>query len=183
MRLSQQTRLLNLGQENPIMTSLQSTEVESSSTSRLRKLVGNRVTQRDIRDHLKTVGFEGDMARFREVELHAIRRPGWKQLFRFECRVLNQKGEVVQLFGAVLDDERTRTEFWWSIDRDEQQEKLESWSAGMIVCQPTQRHSVHWILIAIFLGLVSLAIVGGLIKNFGTSASSQNSEKSAPVSG
>ncbi len=164
------------------MTLFESSEADPSSTSRLRKLVGNRVTERDIRDHLKTVGFEGDMARFREVELHAIRRPGWKQLFRFECRVLNQQGDVVQLFGAVLDDERTRTEYWWSNDRDEQLEKLEHWSAGMIVSQPTQRHSVHWILILIFLGMVSLAIAGGLIKNFGTSAPSQNSENSLPVS-
>ena len=158
-------------------------ETEPNSTSRIRKLIGNRVTERDIRDHLKTAGFEGDIARFREVELHAIRRPGWKQLFRFECRVLNQQGNAVQLFGAVLDDERTRTEFWWSSNQDEQREKLENWSDGMIVCQPTHRHSVHWILLAIFLGLVSLAITGGLIKTFGTSAPSQNSQNSGQVSG
>lgn len=169
---------LKLGQENPLMTRLQSSEADLNSTSRLRKLIGNRVTERDIREQLKTAGFAGDVARFREVELHAIRRPGWKQLFRFECHVLNPSGDVVQLFGAVLDDERTQSEFWWSNDRAEQQEKLRGWSAGMIVCQPTPRHTVHWMLLAIFAGLVSLAVAGGLIKNYGGTAPTPKNEKS-----
>ena len=69
-------------------------------------LIGNRVTEKDIRDWLETQGYRGDSARFTEIELHAIAPPGWRQLFRFSGNVANGEGERRPMFGVVEDDER-----------------------------------------------------------------------------
>jgi len=69
-------------------------------------LVGNRFTEKDIRDWLENHGFQGQSARFVELELHAMARPGWKQVFRFSGNVADQEGVRQPMFGVVEDDER-----------------------------------------------------------------------------
>ena len=46
--------------------------------------IGNRVTEKDIRDWLDSNQYLGSTATITDLELHAIRRPGWVQVFRFE---------------------------------------------------------------------------------------------------
>ncbi len=99
----------------------------------MRSLIGNRSSEKDIRDWLCKQGFSGNTAKFGEVELHAIMRPGWLQIFRFEVTVLTAAGEKTKLFGAMRSDERygkpkiiVSAEF---ADRDEQ---LDEWAEGLI---------------------------------------------------
>jgi hypothetical protein len=49
-------------------------------------LLANKTAERDIRAYLSQSGFSGRTARFEELELAAIERPGWVQVFRFRVR-------------------------------------------------------------------------------------------------
>ena len=69
----------------------------------LENLAKNRTTEKDIRAWLNANGFEGKATEVFDVELHAVKRPGWLQIFRF--RVRTSMGEH---FGVVRDDERLR---------------------------------------------------------------------------
>ena len=82
--------------------------------------IGNRVTEKDIRDWLDANGFVGTTARINDLELYAIERPGWVQVFEFQARLKAAgqdrgfEAEVepgwIERFGVVLDDERKRTD-------------------------------------------------------------------------
>ena len=49
--------------------------------------IGNKSAEKDIRDWLAENGYLGKSAKFGEIELHAIKRPGWRQIFRFDFPV------------------------------------------------------------------------------------------------
>jgi hypothetical protein len=69
-------------------------------------MVRNRATEKDIKTWLDANGWVASTAKFHEIELHAIRRPGWKQIFRFHCDVKSRNNQSwVRLWGAVWDDE------------------------------------------------------------------------------
>jgi len=72
----------------------------------MRSLIGNKASEKDIRDWLSENGFLGGSAKFTEIELHAIKRPGWLQIFRFEFSGLTKDSERVKLYGAMRSDER-----------------------------------------------------------------------------
>lgn len=72
----------------------------------MKPLFGNKCAEKDIRDWLSENGYIGRSAKFSEIELHAIKRPGWLQIFRFELQGLTATNQSVQLFGAMNSDER-----------------------------------------------------------------------------
>ncbi len=47
----------------------------------------NRVTEQDIREWMDQNGYQGSSAILDSVDLFALQRPGWKQLFRFQGKV------------------------------------------------------------------------------------------------
>ena len=142
--------------------------------------LGNRVTEKDIRDWLDKHDSVGRTAKIHGLELHAIQRPGWVQVFEFQARfqIRNPKlygGETddhedesdpqwVDRFGVVLDDERNRTQdlrtqIWVFAEQDEQLAKLESVSQGMLVRNSgTNMAPLIWIAITavLFFAIVSL---------------------------
>jgi hypothetical protein len=63
----------------------------------------NRTTEKDIRTWLNANGFEGKSLEVIDVELYAVERPGWLQIFRFRVREGTD-----EYFGVVRDDERLR---------------------------------------------------------------------------
>lgn len=73
----------------------------------LTNLAKNRTTEMDIRAWLTANGFEGKLAQILDVELHAVQRPGWLQIFSFRVQVA-VKGQQREYFGVVRDDERLR---------------------------------------------------------------------------
>ncbi|TWU32013.1 hypothetical protein Poly41_59010 [Novipirellula artificiosorum] len=72
----------------------------------MKPLIGNRSAEKDIRDWLAENGYCGRSAKFDEIELHAVKRPGWLQVFRFSFRGFTVEQQPVQLLGAMRSDER-----------------------------------------------------------------------------
>lgn len=71
----------------------------------------NRTTEKDIRAWLNANGFEGRAVEVVDVELHAVERPGWLQIFRFRVREATDEH-----FGVVRDDERLRGKYKTQIE-------------------------------------------------------------------
>ncbi|MDA7918480.1 hypothetical protein N9X53_07275 [Mariniblastus sp.] len=118
--------------------------------------ISNRSTEADVRSWLNDNGFVGKTAKFEELELHAIQRPGWVQVFRFCARVkyhpldnasIESDGDEVadwqEVFGVALDDERERkqskkTQIWLFNDPIEQKAKLNLISTDFLICKKGQ---------------------------------------------
>jgi len=141
--------------------------------------ISNRTTEADIRSWLNKNGFVGKTAKFNELKLHSIQRPGWIQVFRFCVRVeyrpldknedetdLNYQIGWHEVFGVALDDERelkqnTRTQIWLFKTSVEQEEKLDLISADFLTCKTGQNgkllETVLFMLIVLSLTLVVLS--------------------------
>ncbi len=116
--------------------------------------IGNRVTERDIRDDLIRLGYRGKTAKFEELELAAIERPGWIQVFRFEVHVFDEDDNRHHLYGVVRDDERNRTEIRYFDAPHAQRQQIETWSGNMIRREYRPRTRAEKILLGVFVSLV-----------------------------
>lgn len=133
--------------------------------------LGNRVTELDIRNWLDQNDFDGKSAGINGLELHAIQRPGWVQLYRFQLKARPSRkksseptdfGSSPRLtkFGVVLDDERIRnqrqkTRIWLYDSEHERAQQLSALSDGMLTCRTGQNGS--------FLGLITFLFLLSLI--------------------
>ena len=98
-----------------------------------KNLIRNRSAEKDIRDWLSSQGMCGRTAEFFEIELHAIQRPGWLQVFRFEVKARNANDEILHLFGAMRADERYgNPKITVSLLPEERDRQLEDWSRNLI---------------------------------------------------
>jgi hypothetical protein len=68
--------------------------------------VKDRETDRIIRTWLKGNGYNSSTAALHLIELFAIQRPGWKQIYRVCGNAENAEGVRVPLFAVVNVDER-----------------------------------------------------------------------------
>lgn len=130
-------------------------------------LIGNKVAEKDLRDWLSLNGYFGRTAVIAQLELVAIRRPGWEQIFGFIARAKRQdRDEWDDLRGLIRDDERHRTTIQFTHDDAEYDALLEKWSDGMILLRSRRRGTLEIALIALalmILGLVSVVkIINGL---------------------
>ncbi len=96
------------------------------------RLYQYRVTEKEIRDWLQTRGYYGSTAKFTELELHALKRPGWVQVFRFTVEVKTKAGEWTVLHGATRSDQRASNDFAVFENPIKQRLQLARWSDGMI---------------------------------------------------
>ena len=95
--------------------------------------IRNKSAEKDIRDWLSQNGFCGKSATFSEIELHAIQRPGWLQIFRFQLKVSTAERRYIQLFGGMHSDERFGTpRIAVYEDIAERDAQLAEWSEGLI---------------------------------------------------
>jgi len=135
--------------------------------------IGNRVTEKDIRDWLDSNRYVGATASITDLELHAIQRPGWVQVFSFEVKVTSANEFEVddirrQKFGVVLDDERNRkledrTKIWIFESENERDRKLEEVSKDMIIRNSkTDSLPLIWIFVTAILFLVVFALINWL---------------------
>ena len=137
-----------------------------------KKRIANRVTELEIRHWLNASGDAGSAARFIELELHAIERPGWLQIYRFEVQVRtsieSHSGNISNWqtrWGVVRDDERCssqadRLQISIYSDRAAQASKLAELSAGLITCRAGQSGSLIWGL-AIMAAILTIAVLFG----------------------
>jgi len=147
----------------------------------------NRVTEKDVRTWLDGNGFLGRSAKISDLELHAIQRPGWKQIFRFTVEAKRKPVETDADFedadcsedqnlprairyGVVLDDQRKRTEaqqtqilIFDSVG--ERDEELENLSAGMLTCSVGQNGGLYVLAIVMFTFVVVSLVLGSLVEN------------------
>lgn len=136
------------------------------------KRIANRVTELEIRQWLNVSGYAGSAARFIELELHAIERPGWLQIYRFEVQVRpsieSDSGNISNWqtrWGVVRDDERgssqaDRLQISVYVDRAAQASKLAELSAGLLTCRTGQSGSLLWGL-AIMAAILTIAVLFG----------------------
>lgn len=127
---------------------------------RLRSLIGNRVTEKDVRDFLTARGFSGSTARFDYLKLVAIARPGWVQVFAFRVSTCDLSGDKYTFFGVVRDDERNRTEIRLQDTAEDQEKLIDSWSKDMITLRRSPLNKLQWTLLALFAGVLVSALVG-----------------------
>lgn len=122
--------------------------------------------EKDLRDHLQSSGYYGRTAEFARLELVAMQRPGWLQVFAFEVKAKEQEGDWVELFGVCRDDERSKLfDVTLSLSEEERNEKQAEYSDGLITLARGERTSLHFGLIAFCMVLLGLACFAAA-KNF-----------------
>ena len=147
--------------------------------------IGNRVTEKDVRLWLDDQGWAGRSAKIQQLDLYAIKSPGWVQIFRFVVSVkpaieLDEEEEdegvlgsqstsaapvatgPQTFYGAVRDDERqkgTPTKIWMYAEENEQTEKLRELSEGLITLRNGESSTGFWLASCLFAGLVSIALL------------------------
>jgi hypothetical protein len=122
-----------------------------------------RATEKDVCDYLTLRGYRGDIARFDCVDLFAIERPGWIQVFKFCVQAFDNDGDSHQFFGVVRDDQRSSTKIHLAHTEEEQSRIAEEWSAGLITSRRRPLGTVQWILLAVFGTFVAIAVLGALV--------------------
>ena len=133
--------------------------------SLIQKLIRNRSSERDVRDYLDSHGYFGNSAKFDYLELHAIERPGWVQVFKFSVRVLDLQEKSCQLYGVVRDDERRGIRFFLAESEGEQSDVASEWSQGLITLCRQPITTIHYFLLALFAAVVFLAVFGAVVSN------------------
>ena len=123
-------------------------------------MIGNRVTEKDVRDFLTDRGLSGSTARFDYLKLVAIERPGWIQIFAFRVATCDISGANRTFFGVVRDDERNRTEIRLEDTAEAQEEVIHSWSKNLITLRRKPLNKLQWTLLALFAGVLATALVG-----------------------
>ncbi len=156
------------------------------------RIFKNRVTEKDIRNWLDRNGFFGRAAEINDLELHAIKRPGWRQIFRFTVKAKpvkakpNSGSELIDStspnrqgsrqsdrevrYGVVLDDQRKRTEaqqtqifIFESID--ERDEVLDDLSVDMLTCSTGQNGDLIVLAVVVVIFVVVALLLGSLVGN------------------
>ena len=130
----------------------------------LSRIVRNRGTEKDVRDYLQDNGFQGPSARFDYLELKAIQRPGWVQVFKFSVRVMDDKGDLHRLLGVTRDDERKSIEVFLAEDEAEIDRVLAEWSAGLITLRQ-ERSTLTPLFLAIFGFMILVVIAGAMVSS------------------
>ena len=127
-------------------------------------LIGNKVTEKDIRDYLTENGYYGRSAVMRDLTLTAVQRPGWVQVFQFEVRAKSVEGEWQDLFGACRDDEAAEEfDVYLSPNQSERDEQLATWSEGLFTTAKRERHWIEVVLLGMFVAVMALAIFGAIV--------------------
>ena len=109
---------------------------------------GDHEMELEIRKHLNKNGYYGGTAKFKNVRLVAVQRPGWLQVFRFEATARRQAEETdgpepdavyEELFGLVRDDIRQKmTRVRVFHDPAQRRELYLRWSEDLIQLRGSQ---------------------------------------------
>lgn len=101
--------------------------------------IGDRDLELLLRARLKAGGYYGDSARFSNIRLVAIQRPGWVQVFSFTATAKavssdhEQDAALETLMGLVRQDERrNKTDVEFFSDSEQRRRLFREWSADLI---------------------------------------------------
>lgn len=131
-------------------------------------LISNKCTEKDLREYLTKTGYYGRSAQFLKLELAALERPGWVQVFEFHVRVKEHDGPWTEHFGLCRTDERHDVfEVQMFSEEDRQRQTLRHDACEMITHERGERHWTFKPLMMLFGVLLCVAIVGALLSNRG----------------
>jgi len=120
--------------------------------------------EREIKRHLHKKGYQQGDYQLQGMELIAIERPGWKQIFEFLLVTRTPSGERIFQKGLIFDDHRRGSRIQLTKNEAEFQQLFQEWSEGMI----RRRVSAHQVdavtmrnlLIGVFLfGLIGFLLL------------------------
>ena len=129
-------------------------------------LIGNKVAEKDLRTWLEAHGYFGRSAEVSELELVAVRRPGWEQVFRFRVRAKRQdESGWDDLTGLFRDDER-KSRFGGRLTTSDADyaAAFAEWTEGMIVRRRRTRGTTEALLILLAAVILGLAATVALLK-------------------
>ena len=122
-------------------------------------LIGNKVTEKDIRDHLSQRDYYGRTTEFYELELHAIERPGWIQIFCFHIRAKHNETGWQELYGVVRDDEHNKTDIHLFEDEQTRNTLMAELSQDLICLEGNRERLSPVVLMALAaIGLVAMGL-------------------------
>ena len=131
-------------------------------------LIGNKILEHDLRAWLDSAGHYGRSAELEELELAAVQRPGWVQVFRFRVRAKHKdSGEWRTLRGLCRDDERAkrkadRTSYRLTTSDEDHAAAFAEWSEGLITLRDRSAPSGVPAALAAALAVAALAAAGVL---------------------
>jgi hypothetical protein len=129
-------------------------------------VIGNKSTEKDLRDHFEEIGYFGRSVKFLKLELKAIERPGWVQVFKFHVQAKRQNADWEQHFGLCRIDERNGTfEVQLFGSPEQQQEAFQHDTVDMITHSRGTRHWSYLPLMLLFVLILGLAVVGALVNS------------------
>ena len=129
------------------------------------RLIANKATEQDIRDYLSEVGYLGATAEFLRLELAAVERPGWVQVFEFQIQAEQQNGKWEERFGLCRTDERSATfDVQLFSSKRDQQAALERETQGMISRSRRANHWVKTLLMIIFVGAIGKRVAERILR-------------------
>lgn len=152
-------------QETEIVRLLEKQSAENKDwKAASRRLIANRATEKDLRDHLDNNGFFGASARFVSLELAAIERPGWVQVFNFHAHLKTREGRWVVRYGICRTDERSDLFEVSMFDQsDARASAFKNDTSAMITRERRQQHWSMVPLLLLFLFVVGVASVGAVL--------------------
>lgn len=129
-------------------------------------IIANKCTEKDLRDHLTEIGYFGRSAKFLNLELKAIERPGWVQVFKFQVQAKHKNGDWEEHFGICRSDERSNTfEVQLFGGQDVQDTAFRHKSKDMITHDRSPRHWSFWPLMSLFSLAIGTAVAGAIVSS------------------
>lgn len=150
-------------------------------------LIGNKVVEKDLREYLNAHGYSGHSAVLRDVNLVAIQRPGWTQIFSFRVRAkavldenaldddVDEPDDAVssdvghgwhEFYGACLDDERYgRFDVVLCADRAARDAEIAAWSGDEMI--QLERTPLSWLqvgLLCLFVLVMAFTLLSALVQ-------------------
>ena len=147
----------------------QSDENRDLRPPKKRALIRNGGTEKDLRDHLTATGYYGRSAEILQLELEAIERPGWVQVFEFRVHAKKQDedgdGNWEQLRGLVRTDERSNQFDVEYFDTSTREAAVTGASEGLLTSSRAPRHWTYWPLMTVFAIALGASIVGAVLSS------------------
>ena len=155
----------------------QSNSNRDSRTAKKRSLIRNGVTEKDLRDYLTANGYYGRSANILKLDLKALERPGWVQVFEFHVHAKQEEGNWEELCGVIRSDERSDLFEVTFYDNSSRNDVVQRATDGMITAQRGPRHWSYWPLMTLVALVFGTAIVGAVLSPEGAPSTNPESVK------
>ena len=130
-----------------------------------------------LRDYLTANGYYGGSANMLKLDLKALERPGWVQVFDFHVHAKREEGNWEELCGVIRSDERSDLFEVTLYDNFSRNDVVQRATDGMITAQRGPRHWSYWPLMTLVALVFGTAIVGAVLSPEGATTTTPESVK------